>query len=73
MTYIAVDLGGTNTRVARADSLELPTFGGGPIRRRNKHSYDDDLAFIITSAQKLSGGKPITALGIGVPGRVSDG
>ncbi len=72
MNVIAVDLGGTNTRLACAKSLDEPIFTEQPTRRRNTHDYDNDFNFLIETAKKLSYGKPIDALGIGVPGRVND-
>jgi hypothetical protein len=72
MNIISVDLGGTNTRVACTANIEKPTFTIAPVRRVNTHNYNDDLAFIIDSGKQLSNGKPIDALGIGVPGRIND-
>lgn len=67
MTYITVDIGGTNTRVAAVSSLKEPVFIGEPIRRRNSTDYADDLAFIVDTARKLAG-DDITAMGVGVVG-----
>jgi predicted NBD/HSP70 family sugar kinase len=72
MNFITIDLGGTNTRIAHATGLDQPTFDEAPIRRKNTHTYEDDISFIIEAARSFSGGKPIDALGIGVPGRVDD-
>lgn len=71
MNLISIDLGGTNTRIARAGGIEKPEFVGMPIRRTNTHDYANDLAFIIDTARRLSGDGLIDALGIGVPGRVN--
>ena len=69
---ISVDLGGTNTRIAQFTDLDRAEMVGDPIKRRNTHSYEEDLAWIIETALSMSGGLPIDALGIGVPGRVTD-
>ncbi len=70
--YIAVDLGGTNTRIARFTDTNSAEMVDGAIRRPNTHVYEDDLAFIIKTARSLGGGSPIEGLGIGVPGNVTD-
>lgn len=72
MNIIAVDLGGTNTRVARFTDINDVTMVVEPVKRRNSHVYEEDLQFIIDTAKKLSGNQPVNALGIGVPGRVND-
>lgn len=64
-------MGGTNTRVAGSRSLEHPTYTNEPLRRRNSHSYENDLAFIINAAKKIIGKEAITAVGIGTPGTPS--
>ncbi len=71
MNIILVDLGGTNTRIARAAKLNKPELVSEPIRRKNTHNYADDLAFIINTAKELSNNEHIDAIGIGVPGRVN--
>ena len=68
MNIIAVDLGGTNTRVARFTDVNGTTMAAEPVKRRNTHVYTEDLQFIIDAAKDLSGNQPIDALGIGVPG-----
>ncbi|HSX05424.1 MAG TPA: ROK family protein [Candidatus Saccharimonadales bacterium] len=72
MNIITIDLGGTNTRVARFDDQRVAKIVGQPIRRRNTHDYENDLSFIVKTALELSGATKIDALGIGVPGRVND-
>lgn len=69
--YIAVDVGGTNTRVVGSQSLDKPIFVGEPVRRRNSKDYDADLAFIVEAARNI-GGDSIDALGIGVVGTLND-
>lgn len=70
--FISVDLGGTNTRVAGALDLLEPSFVGEPQRRRNTHTYNEDLQFIIDCALQIAGGAPIEAIGFGAAGGVSD-
>ncbi|HTE21756.1 MAG TPA: ROK family protein [Candidatus Limnocylindria bacterium] len=70
--YISVDLGGTNTRVAGALSLESAVFVGEPLRHRNMGTYQADLQFIIDTALEISGKEPIDALGMGLAGRLND-
>jgi hypothetical protein len=65
--YIAVDIGGTNTRVATVQSLSQPVFIGEPIRRRNSTDYEADIAFIIDAARKL-GGDTVAGIGVGIVG-----
>lgn len=71
MNYVAIDLGGTNTRIGVAHGLEAPIFSR-QVARKNTHNFDDDFAFIQQSIQEFARGEPISAIGIGVPGRVSD-
>lgn len=68
MNIFAVDLGGTNTRIARFDGLGSATMMGEPVRRRNTHDYGHDLGFIVDSVRRLSDGQPVDAIGIGVGG-----
>ena len=64
-------MGGTNTRVAGSHNLERVDYAGEPIRRRNTHSYENDLDFIIDSAMKVAGRTAVRAVGIGTPGTPS--
>jgi hypothetical protein len=72
MNIITVDLGGTNTRIARAINPEKAEFSATPVRRQNTHNYEEDLKFVIDMAKELRNGGSIDALGIGIPGRVND-
>lgn len=67
MTYITVDIGGTNTRIAGAANLDNPVFAGEPIRRRNSTDYEADIAAIIEAARQI-GGSDIKGVGIGIVG-----
>ena len=75
--YISVDMGGTNTRVAGSPDLEQLEFTNEPIRRRNTNPYENDLAyendldFIVESAEKIAGRQAVRAVGIGTPGTPS--
>lgn len=68
--YIAVDIGGTNTRIAAVSDLAKPVFIGEPLRRRNSVDYTDDLTFIIDAARKL-GGDNIAGIGVGIVGTMN--
>lgn len=68
--YIAVDVGGTNIRVAACSDLDKPVFASEPLRRLNSKNYDSDIAFIVESAHKL-GGDDIEAVGIGIVGTLN--
>ncbi|MCB9834832.1 ROK family protein [Candidatus Nomurabacteria bacterium] len=70
--YISIDAGGTNTRIAGASSIENPVFIGEPLRRKNTHDFDNDLAFMVESALKIADGEQIEAVGIGTPGSPND-
>jgi predicted NBD/HSP70 family sugar kinase len=72
MSVIAVDLGGTNTRIALFDDTDSANMIGTPHKRRNTHVYEQDLAYIVKTAQTLADGSPIDGLGIGVPGGTND-
>jgi len=71
MSYVAVDLGGTNMRVAISETLDEPKFERR-INRVNVHDYDSDLGFVIESIQELRAGSKVHGVGIGVPGRVNE-
>jgi predicted NBD/HSP70 family sugar kinase len=71
MSYVAIDLGGTNTRVAISETLDEPKFER-QLNRVNVHDYDSDLGFVIESIRELSSGSRVHAIGIGVPGRVNE-
>lgn len=72
MNIISVDLGGTNTRIARFTDIDDATMVSKPVKHSNTHVYKEDLQFIIDKAKELSSNQPIDALGIGVPGRVDN-
>lgn len=69
--YISVDVGGTNTRVAAAESLECPQFTAEPVRWRNSTDYAAEIATIVEVACHL-GGTAIEAVGIGIVGDLDD-
>lgn len=69
--FIAVDIGGTNIRVAGSASLEKPTLLGRVARRNNNADYDADIAFIVESARHI-GGSNIQAVGVGIVGSLND-
>lgn len=71
MTYIAVDIGGTNIRVTSASSLDRPQLAM-PLRRRNESDYEKNLSFIIESARTLAKGEPILAVGVAMPGTLNE-
>ncbi len=66
--YISVDMGGTNTRVAGAIDLIDFDLVTPPIKHKNTGDYEQDLQFIIDSANRLRGRYAISAVGIGTPG-----
>ena len=66
--FISIDAGGTNTRVAGTAELANPVFAGEPLRRKNTHDFDNDLAFMVGAALEIADGEPIEAVGIGTPG-----
>lgn len=66
--FISIDAGGTNTRVAGAAELANPVFACEPLRRKNSHDFNNDLAFMIEAAIEITKGEPIEAVGIGAPG-----
>jgi predicted NBD/HSP70 family sugar kinase len=66
--YIAIDAGGTSTRVAASPELANPTHLAEPLRRRNTHDFDNDIGFMIESALTLADDQQIEAVGIGTPG-----
>jgi hypothetical protein len=68
--YIAIDIGGTNTRIAGVADLDNPSFVSEPIRRRNSTNYEEDIAFIIEATRKI-GGNDIKAVGVGVVGTMN--
>lgn len=65
--YISIDVGGTNTRVAKTISLETPDLEE-VIQRPNSGDFDDDIDFIITSTKNLLGDRFPSAICIGVAG-----
>jgi predicted NBD/HSP70 family sugar kinase len=66
--FISIDAGGTNTRVAGTAELANSVFAGEPLRRKNTHDFDNDLAFMVGAALEIADGEPIEAVGIGTPG-----
>jgi predicted NBD/HSP70 family sugar kinase len=66
--FISIDVGGTNTRVVGADNLATPAFLGEPIRRQNTQNFEQDITFIIQTAQNIAGDEQIDAVGIGAAG-----
>lgn len=71
MSYVAIDLGGTNTRIAISETLDGPKFERR-LSRVNVHDYVSDLGFVIESIRDLSAHSKVQAVGVGVPGRVND-
>jgi predicted NBD/HSP70 family sugar kinase len=65
--YISIDVGGTNTRVAKTVSLDDPGLET-VFQRPNSGSFDKDIDYIIMSIEKLLGDKPVEAICIGVAG-----
>lgn len=69
--FISIDVGGTNTRIAASQSLEMPEFDDRRIERVHVHNYRDDMAFIISQIRHLAGGQQIQGVGIGVAGTLN--
>lgn len=66
--FISIDAGGTNTRVAGVTELANLIFVGEPLRRKNSHDFENDLAFMIKAALEIANGEQVEAVGIGAPG-----
>lgn len=69
--FIAVDIGGTNIRVAGSVGLDRPALIGKTVRRTGVADYNADIEFIIESARSI-GGNTIQAVGISIVGDLDD-
>jgi len=63
--YIAIDVGGTNTRIAASESLTTPLLVQR-VEYVNTHDFQTDYARMISEIHKIS--TEITAIGISFPG-----
>ena len=64
--YIAIDLGGTNVRIAGSKNLEIGSFDR--IEKfQLSHNFEKDYARIVKIIKEISGGK-VDAIGMGTPG-----
>lgn len=63
--YIAIDVGGTNTRIAASESLATPLLVQR-VEYANTHDFQTDYARMISEIHKIS--TEITAIGISFPG-----
>jgi predicted NBD/HSP70 family sugar kinase len=70
--FISIDAGGTNTRVAGSGELVDPCFVDAPLRRRNSHDFEGDLAFMVEAALRIADGEQIDAVGISTPGALNE-
>ncbi len=65
--YIIVDIGGSNTRIAKSDSLTYSKLEH-LIKISNTHSFEEDFQNLVDNIQKLSQGEKLEAVGIGFAG-----
>ncbi len=71
MTIIAIDIGGSNTRLGLFPSLDAADFA--PIAKfPTRQDYDEQLEAIITAIQSASG-EAIAGIGVSLAGRVARG
>jgi hypothetical protein len=70
MTYVSLDIGGTNTRIATADDLSHAKFTSPPVFRRNVNDYTEDMHFIIQAVRLLTEYQPIEAVGVRISGTI---
>lgn len=63
--YIAIDVGGTSSRVSWSNSLDAPTVVN-KVEFLNTHNFEEDYSKIIQTIKKAS--NKIDAIGIGFPG-----
>jgi glucokinase len=63
--FIAIDIGGTKTRIAVSDNAEAFET---PIKIDTPHSFTDGVDAIVSHAQTLAAGRSITAVAAGVAG-----
>ncbi len=54
--------------MAGVADVVTPVFDREPLRRRNSHDFEDDMAFVVKAARTLADGESIEAVGIGAPG-----
>src|SRR3990172_9660664 len=67
--YIAIDIGGTNIRLATTTSLDNPVFENR-IQFGNTHSFDEIFENIVRYLDNLD--SKIDGIGISVPGGIDD-
>jgi len=70
--YISVDVGGTNIRVASSTSLSEINFSFNVRRSLTSKNFEQDITFIAQAAIELANGDKIKALGINLPGTLSE-
>lgn len=69
--YIALDLGGTQIRIAASETKDTPSLN--TVRKFSiKNKYQDDLQAIISTINELRNGKDIAGIGCGFPGVISE-
>lgn len=75
--HIAIDVGGTNARIALFDSLNAGSSGHPEIIRfkkiRMQNSFNQDIESIVTTITELLQGEKATNIGVGLPGIVEPG
>lgn len=70
--YISVDVGGTNIRIAGSKSLNEPSFRRDIKRHQTTNNYNEDISFILNASKEIAGDDYVEALGICIPGTLSD-
>lgn len=55
-------------RVAGSLQIQNPAFVSDPLRRKNTHDFENDIAFMIEAAREVADDEPVEAVGIGTPG-----
>jgi glucokinase len=68
--YIAIDIGGTNIRIARFDNLESPKIEA-KVSYTVERDFDQGIKRIVAEVKNIAAGEKITGLGITLPGTVN--
>jgi len=69
--YIALDIGGTNVRIAATENLTSPSFAA--VKKiPTTNNYSEDLENIVNGISELVNGKDVEGIGCGFPGTFSD-